>query len=69
MFCDQAIEKKEIRDRIVDEHSLLLFIKWSAERPKQNRQGHDIPGTFIGAVSIQALIDISCSLLKLFTHT
>ena len=51
-FLDQALQKGEVRDRIVDVHSLLLFIKWSAERPKVDRRGEDIPGTFIGAVSL-----------------
>ncbi|KAJ7736388.1 hypothetical protein B0H14DRAFT_3612750, partial [Mycena olivaceomarginata] len=36
--------------RIVDEHSLLLFIIFCAERPKRTRKGIDIPGTFIGAL-------------------
>lgn len=30
---------------------MLLFIKFSAERPKRSRKGEDIPGTFVGAVS------------------
>lgn len=41
----------KIKDDIVDEHSLLLFIEYSAEHPKRNRRGEDLPGTFIGAVS------------------
>lgn len=54
-FVDQAIKKNHISDDIVDEHSLLVFIKYSAERPKRNRRGEDIPGTFIGASQLKKL--------------
>ncbi|TFK72415.1 hypothetical protein BDN72DRAFT_894771 [Pluteus cervinus] len=49
-FVQQARQKRELADDIVDEHSLLLCINYSAERPKRTRQRVDIPGTFIGAV-------------------
>ncbi|KAG5219998.1 hypothetical protein IMY05_C4702000100 [Salix suchowensis] len=51
----------QIQDDIVDEHSLLSFIQYSAERPKRTRRGHPIPGTFVGAVGqdlISGLYDI-----------
>jgi hypothetical protein len=54
-FVERARKKEEIQDDIVDEHSLLLFIKFSAERPKRDRRGQDIPGTFPGAVSVSLL--------------
>ncbi|KAF9065976.1 hypothetical protein BDP27DRAFT_1297792 [Rhodocollybia butyracea] len=43
----------KILDDIVDEHSLLLYIKYTAERPKQTRQGVDIKGTFVGAAQLK----------------
>ena len=49
-FLDLALKKGEIQDRIIDEHHLLLYIRFCAERPKRTRKGCDIPGTFIGAV-------------------
>ncbi|KAF9490446.1 hypothetical protein BDN71DRAFT_1490630 [Pleurotus eryngii] len=44
-----------IQDDIVDEHSLLSFIQYSAERPKRTRRGHPIPGTFVGASHLKKL--------------
>jgi len=49
-FVERFLKSGMIKDSIVDEHSLLLFIKFSAERPKCNCHGIDIPGTFVGAV-------------------
>jgi hypothetical protein len=54
-FLELALKKGEIQDRIIDEHHLLLYIKFCAERPKRTRQGCDIPGTFIGASHIKKL--------------
>ena len=54
LFIAGALAKKQIKDDIVDEHLLLLYIKYSAERPKRTRRGDDIPGTFLGAVSLYA---------------
>ena len=51
-FLDQALQQGEIHNHIVNVHSLLLFIKWSAEQQKTNQHGEDIPGMFIGAVSV-----------------
>ena len=50
-FVEKYRKNGSIKDGIVDEHSLLLFIQFSAERPKRNRRGVDISGTFLGAVS------------------
>ncbi|KDQ24125.1 hypothetical protein PLEOSDRAFT_1079281 [Pleurotus ostreatus PC15] len=44
-----------IHDEIVDEHSLLLFIQYSAERCKRTRRGVDIPNTFVGASQLKKL--------------
>ncbi|KAJ6550760.1 hypothetical protein DFH09DRAFT_1086387 [Mycena vulgaris] len=45
------------RDRseasVVDEHSLLLYIKYCAERNKRTRKGVPIEGTFLGALQIR----------------
>ncbi|KAF9078501.1 hypothetical protein BDP27DRAFT_1309680 [Rhodocollybia butyracea] len=62
--CNENFKKQEfisiakfnqwkILDDIVDEHSLLLYIKYTAERPKQTRQGVDIKGTFVGAAQLK----------------
>ncbi|KAJ3823193.1 hypothetical protein F5880DRAFT_1507166 [Lentinula raphanica] len=48
-FLDEALFKGEVKDRIVDEHSLLLFVMWTYARPKLNRCGIEQPGTFVGA--------------------
>jgi hypothetical protein len=50
-FIEKFMATGAIRDAIVDDHSLLLFIKYSAERPKRNRRKVDMPGMFVGAVS------------------
>ncbi|KAF4621817.1 hypothetical protein D9613_012165 [Agrocybe pediades] len=49
-FCNQALEKGHIKDTIIDEHHLLLFIKYSAERPKRTPKGSTKTGTRIGAI-------------------
>ncbi|KAJ7476613.1 hypothetical protein FB451DRAFT_1460853 [Mycena latifolia] len=55
-----ALARGEVRDDIVDEHSLLCFVKYSAERPKLTRSGAEIPGVesqikklFFGALRIR----------------
>ncbi|KAJ7604786.1 hypothetical protein DFH06DRAFT_1275671 [Mycena polygramma] len=48
-----ARARKEVRDEIVDQHSLLLFIKYSAERPKMTSKGVEIPNTKLGASQIK----------------
>ncbi|KAJ7726564.1 hypothetical protein DFH07DRAFT_1000760 [Mycena maculata] len=54
-FVDKAIAASKIPDEIVDEISLLLFIEFSAERPKRTRKGEDIPGTKVGASQLKKL--------------
>jgi hypothetical protein len=54
LFLDETRLKLEIRDNIVDEHSLILFINWCGERPQLNRKFQYIPGTRIGAVSVHS---------------
>ncbi|KAJ7765375.1 hypothetical protein DFH07DRAFT_955627 [Mycena maculata] len=54
-FADRSIEAKKIPDSIIDEISLLLFIEFSAERPKRTQKGHDIPGTRVGASQLKKL--------------
>ncbi|KAJ7084783.1 hypothetical protein B0H15DRAFT_380554 [Mycena belliarum] len=54
-FVAKARKSKEIPDEIVDEHSLLLYINFCAERPKRTRKGQDIVGTFIGASHLKKL--------------
>ncbi|KAG6908224.1 hypothetical protein DXG01_005696 [Tephrocybe rancida] len=53
IFVQQAIEKGEIRDDIIDEHLLILFLNFSAERCARNRWGEYIPNTRIGASQIK----------------
>ncbi|KAJ7463292.1 hypothetical protein FB451DRAFT_464369 [Mycena latifolia] len=48
-FTAIALAARDIDDAIVDEHSLLLYIKFCAERPKRTRRGMPIEGTFLGA--------------------
>ena len=50
VFLQHALEAGKICDDIVDEHSLLLFIDFSANRCRRDRRGEYIPGTRIGAV-------------------
>ncbi|KAF4613240.1 hypothetical protein D9613_010772 [Agrocybe pediades] len=54
-FCAQALSKSEIKDTIIDEHHLLLFIRYSAHRPKRKPRGGELPGTRIGASQIKKL--------------
>ncbi|KIM75214.1 hypothetical protein PILCRDRAFT_49321, partial [Piloderma croceum F 1598] len=53
LFLHETHLKLEIRDDIVDEHSLILFINWCGERPQLNRKFEYIPGTRIGASQIK----------------
>ena len=56
VFLKDALAAGKIRDDIVDEHALLLFIDFCAGRCKWNRRGEYIPNTRIGAVRITLLI-------------
>jgi len=47
---DEALSQGKIRDEIVDKHSLLLFIEFSANRCRHDRRREYIPNTRIGAV-------------------
>ncbi|KDR71016.1 hypothetical protein GALMADRAFT_214050 [Galerina marginata CBS 339.88] len=53
VFLQQAIAKGQIRDAIVDEHSLLVYIEFSANRCRRNQRGEDIPNTRIAASQIK----------------
>ena len=50
VFLQHALEAGKMCDNIVDEHSLLLFIDFLANRCRHDRRGEYIPGTRIGAV-------------------
>ncbi|KAJ7098524.1 hypothetical protein B0H15DRAFT_945042 [Mycena belliarum] len=54
-FTAIALAARDIDDTIVDEHSLLLYIKFCAERPKRTRRGMPIDGTFLGASHLKKL--------------
>ncbi|KAJ7675075.1 hypothetical protein B0H17DRAFT_1140512 [Mycena rosella] len=54
-FVEIALASWEIDNRIVDEHSLLLYIKYCAERNKCTRKGVPIEGTFLGASHLKKL--------------
>jgi hypothetical protein len=47
-----ALKQGEIKDKIIDEHAILLYIEYSAEREKKTRRGVPIPGSRLGAVYI-----------------
>lgn len=64
-FVKDSLEKGEIRDDIIDEHHLLLYLRYSSERPKRTRKGEDIPGTFLGAVSDLIYIKTKAMLIVL----
>ncbi|KDR75964.1 hypothetical protein GALMADRAFT_225713 [Galerina marginata CBS 339.88] len=53
LFKNEALAAGKIRDDIVDEHALLLFINFCAGRCKHNRRGEYIPNTRIGASQIK----------------
>lgn len=54
-FVEMYQKNGKIKDDIVDEHSMLLFLDYSASRPKKTTRGIEIPGTFIGAAQIKKL--------------
>lgn len=55
-FKTLALKQKKIKDGVVDEHALLLFIEHNAEREKLSRRGECIPNTRLGAVSFPVYI-------------
>ncbi|KAF8130928.1 hypothetical protein K438DRAFT_1643350, partial [Mycena galopus ATCC 62051] len=54
-FTAMALQRNKIKDNIVDEHALLLFIEHSAEREKLTQRGLPIPGTRLGASQLKKL--------------
>ncbi len=70
LFLEDALIKGHLRDRIVDEHALLLYVKHTAERQKRNHRGKEIVGTRVGAVCNQhssAGIQVKCMVLTHIT--
>ncbi|KAH9832021.1 uncharacterized protein C8Q71DRAFT_840905 [Rhodofomes roseus] len=53
LFLADARADGRVPDEIVDEHSLLVFINYTADRPKRSRKGEYIPGTRVGASQIK----------------
>ncbi|KAF7311871.1 hypothetical protein MIND_00197900 [Mycena indigotica] len=49
----EALAHGQVRDHIVDNHALLLYLKHTAERPKLTRNGMVIPHTRVGASHIK----------------
>jgi hypothetical protein len=45
-----ALKLGKIKDKIIDEHAILLYIEYSAEREKKTRRGAPIAGSRLGAV-------------------
>ncbi|KAJ7679310.1 hypothetical protein DFH06DRAFT_974792 [Mycena polygramma] len=54
-FTGKALKAGKIEDHTVDEHSLLLYINFCAERPKRTPKGIEKPGTFLGASQLKKL--------------
>ncbi|KAK6991492.1 hypothetical protein R3P38DRAFT_3438736, partial [Favolaschia claudopus] len=50
-----ARERGKIKDNIIDEHALLLYITFSAEREKKTRRGVPIPNSRLGASQLKKL--------------
>ncbi|KAK7007235.1 hypothetical protein R3P38DRAFT_2554066, partial [Favolaschia claudopus] len=50
-----ARERGKIKDNIIDEHALLLYIAHSAEREKKTRRGVPIPRSRLGASQLKKL--------------
>ncbi|KAI0352134.1 hypothetical protein OH77DRAFT_1523594 [Trametes cingulata] len=53
IFLNEARTKRQVRDDIVDEHALLLYVNHTADRCKRDRRGNGIPGTRVGASQIK----------------
>lgn len=56
---EAKLRSKQLRDRLVDEHCLLLWIQYNYERQKLDRKGVPISNSRIGAVSIMNVIIIT----------
>ncbi|KAJ7019288.1 hypothetical protein C8F04DRAFT_1404365 [Mycena alexandri] len=50
-----ARKQGDIKDTIIDEHAILLYIQYSAEREKKTRRGAPIPGSRLGASQLKKL--------------
>ncbi|KAJ7727166.1 hypothetical protein B0H14DRAFT_2640954 [Mycena olivaceomarginata] len=50
----EVLEGK-IKDDIIDEHAILLYIEYSAECEKRTRRGMPIPGSWLGASQLKKL--------------
>ncbi|KAJ7823140.1 hypothetical protein B0H14DRAFT_3730549 [Mycena olivaceomarginata] len=59
-----ALKQNKIQDGIVDEHSLLLYIEYSAEREKLSRRGEPIPNTRIGASQLKKQFFVALRIRK-----
>ncbi|KAJ3491746.1 hypothetical protein NLJ89_g11307 [Agrocybe chaxingu] len=53
IFLDRALAEGKVRDDIVDEHSLLVFLEFSVNRCRRNKRGEYIPNTRVGASQIK----------------
>jgi hypothetical protein len=58
-----ALKQGKIKDGIIDEHALLLYINYSAEREKRTRRGMSIPGSRLGAVLSLLLLNVPHNLI------
>jgi hypothetical protein len=52
----RILARKELRDQIIDEHCMLLWIKFNSERLKMDRKGVPIANSRVGAVSFHVVI-------------
>ncbi|KAJ7940069.1 hypothetical protein B0H13DRAFT_1850265 [Mycena leptocephala] len=50
-----AVKQGKIKDKIIDEHAILLYIEYSAEREKKTRRGVPIPGSRLGVSQLKKL--------------
>ncbi|CAA7268276.1 unnamed protein product [Cyclocybe aegerita] len=53
IFLDHALAEGKVHDDIVDEHSLLVFLEFSANRCRRNKCGEYIPNTRVGVSQIK----------------
>ncbi|KAJ7743063.1 hypothetical protein B0H14DRAFT_3607425 [Mycena olivaceomarginata] len=50
-----ALKLGKIKDKIIDEHTILIYIEYSAEREKKTRRGAPIAGSRLGASQLKKL--------------
>ncbi|CAA7260308.1 unnamed protein product [Cyclocybe aegerita] len=53
IFLEHALAEGKVRDDIVDEHSLLVYLEFSSNRCRRNKRGEYIPNTRVGASQIK----------------